>query len=181
MDYRTSITDLLRIADLPVSRGHIGLTICPGKQGESNFGAPWKRDLETDIAVIKAWGADAVISLVEDKELIELGVPQLGEAFREGGMIWHHLPIQDLYAPSPETMNAWRAINPSLHQTLDRSGKILVHCRGRAWTCWYDCSLASRRTWRTRPISNFRNSLGSPKCGRNCSTDDLVGKSRQSG
>jgi hypothetical protein len=49
---RTSTTHPIRIDPLPVGNGHLGLTFCPGKRGDSVYGAPWARDLETDLTAI---------------------------------------------------------------------------------------------------------------------------------
>jgi hypothetical protein len=37
----TSLTDPLRIAEVPAGTGTIGITFCPGGQGDSVFGRPW--------------------------------------------------------------------------------------------------------------------------------------------
>ena len=79
------------IATLPIGRGAIGLTFCPGKQGDSVFGAPWARDVAIDLGVIQTWGAAAVVTIVEGHELITLGVPDLGERIVERGLHWHQL------------------------------------------------------------------------------------------
>ncbi len=70
--FRTSTTDPLRIASVAVGQcgGRVGITICPGKQGESIFGRPWRRDLAQDLKVIAAWGACAFVSLIEEHELV---------------------------------------------------------------------------------------------------------------
>ena len=77
MTPRTSLSYPLTIATLPVRRGAIGVTFCPGKQGDSVFGVPWARDVDLD--VIQTWGAAAVVTLVEKHELISLSVPDLSE------------------------------------------------------------------------------------------------------
>lgn len=130
MSLRTSETDPLRINALKVANGELGLTICPGKQGESVFGAPWARDLHADIAAIRDWGADAVVTLVERPEMACLGVEALPQAVRAAGMDWHHLPIHDLEAPDAAFEAAWRQCGPCLHRLLENGGKVLVHCRG---------------------------------------------------
>ncbi|GIX14659.1 MAG: hypothetical protein KatS3mg118_2618 [Paracoccaceae bacterium] len=98
---RTSKTDPLRVDDLDVGNGRLGLTLCPGKKGDSNFGAAWARDLGADIRAIRAWGADMVLTLLEPQEFDMLGVPDLAERMR-AAFDWHHLPIPDLQAPGAE-------------------------------------------------------------------------------
>ena len=127
---RTSITHPLRIDALPVANGRLGITFCFGKQGDSTFGSAWARDLDLDMDAIKAWGAGAVVTLIEDHEFELLSVPRLGEAVNAHGMKWHRFPIRDMATPKPEAMERWHALSPQLHQILERGGRVVVHCRG---------------------------------------------------
>ena len=127
---RTSITHPLRIDDLALGNGRLGITFCPGKKGESVFGAAWGRDLDLDMDAVKGWGANAVLSLIENHEFEMLGVPELGEAVKARGIDWFHFPIRDLDTPAVDAMGTWAAISAQLHATLERGGRVLVHCRG---------------------------------------------------
>ncbi|KPQ00139.1 MAG: ADP-ribosyl-[dinitrogen reductase] hydrolase DraG [Rhodobacteraceae bacterium HLUCCA12] len=127
---RTSITHPLRIDDLPLGNGRLGITFCPGKKGDSVFGAGWDRDLDLDMDAIKVWGADAVLTLIEDHEFDMLGVPQLGAAVKARGIEWFHFPIRDLDIPTNDAMDTWAALSAQMHRTLERGGRVLVHCRG---------------------------------------------------
>lgn len=127
---RTSITHPLHIAALPLGNGLLGITFCPGKKGESIFGAAWDRDLDCDVDAIRAWGANAVLILIEDHEFEMLSVPRLGEAVTGRGIEWHPFPIKDLDVPTPEAMDRWRTLSPKLHQIMERGGRVVVHCRG---------------------------------------------------
>lgn len=130
MEPRTSLSHPLLIATLPVGPGAVGVTFCPGKRGDSVFGAPWARDLDLDLDVIQAWGATAVVTLVEGHELVSLGVPDLGERIVERGLQWHHLPIPDLNAPGPTFEAAWPAVALQLRRMVNTGGRVLIHCRG---------------------------------------------------
>lgn len=55
---RTSETHPLRVGN-----GLLGLTFCPGKRGDSVYGAPWARDLDTDLSAIRGWGAGLSVSV----------------------------------------------------------------------------------------------------------------------
>ena len=60
---RTSQSHPLFIDSVSIPRGGIlGMTIAPGKKGQSVFGGDWDRDLVADIAAIKAWRATLVIT-----------------------------------------------------------------------------------------------------------------------
>lgn len=127
---RTSISHPLRIDELPIGNGRLGITFCPGKKGDSVFGAAWDRDLDLDLDVIKTWGADAVLSLIEDHEFEMLSVHNLGEAVKARGIEWFHFPIRDLDTPTDESMITWASLAAQLHAAIERGGRVVVHCRG---------------------------------------------------
>lgn len=129
---RTSATDPLRIDTMPVGAGTVGLTFCPGKSGPSAGGHVWRRDLDADLAVVRAWAPAAVVTLVEGHELRGVcNVPDLGERIRAAGLAWHHLPIVDLHAPDARFVETWRAgVGAALGALLRSGGRVLVHCRG---------------------------------------------------
>lgn len=127
---RTSITHPLRIDSLPIANGQIGLTLCPGKQGDSVFGKPWARDLALDLDAVKSWGADMVLTLIEDHEFDTLAVRGLAEGLRARGMEWLHFPIRDVDVPSADSEGHWRGLSRRIHQQLENGGKVMIHCRG---------------------------------------------------
>lgn len=130
---RTSTTDPLRIASLALGhRGsRVGLTLCPGKHARSLLAGPtWARDLSADVQVIKAWGAAAVLTLIEPEELLALQVADLGAVVRSAGMAWRHQPICDGHAPDATFMRHWPALRSDLLALVQQGGSVLVHCRG---------------------------------------------------
>lgn len=90
----------------------------------------WKRDLETDVAAIRAWGAGAVVCLMESFELKLLDVEALSETVESEGMRWFHLPIRDVSVPSVAFENLWTVKGPELRAIVSKGGRVLVHCRG---------------------------------------------------
>ena len=60
MRHITSTSHPLIIATLPIGQGAVGVTFCPGKQGDSVSGALWERDLGLDLDAIERWGATEV-------------------------------------------------------------------------------------------------------------------------
>ena len=58
MPKRTSLSHPLQIDGMACGAGIVGMTLCPGKQGESNFGDPWERDLELDMRADRGLGSD---------------------------------------------------------------------------------------------------------------------------
>ena len=126
---KPSVSDPLHIAavsppDLP---GVIGMTLCPGKKDP---GRGWDRDLDTDLDAIREWGAEIVVTLVEDHEFDLLDVRQLPAGVERRGMNWVHLPIRDVSIPDTKFEVGWRTTGPDLRNCLRRGGSILIHCRG---------------------------------------------------
>lgn len=131
MNPRTSETHPLQIAalDTPVG-GRIGMTFCPGKHDNTAMTGPWDRDLLSDLSVIFTWGARALVTLMEDHELANLGVPDIGEKTESMGMDWYHLPIRDVSIPGPDFESAWVAAGRALRQKMRDGVRIVIHCRG---------------------------------------------------
>lgn len=136
----TSVDSPLRIASVHVSHGgRIGMTICPGKKSSTSIsGHGWDRDLSIDIQAIRDWGADTVITLMEDWELRQYQVDNLGSEIRAAGMTWLHLPIVDGHAPGAEWDAEWVSIHrENLFYDIQAGKSILIHClggRGRTGT-----------------------------------------------
>lgn len=127
---RTSLTHPLRIDEVAAGAGRIGICLCPGKQGESLLGARWARDLDADLAVIRHWQADAVVTLIENHEFDMLGVTALGPQVRASGIVWHHMPIVDVQPPDRRFETRWQRSGPELLACLRDGGRVVVHCRG---------------------------------------------------
>ena len=129
---RTSLSHPLQIAAVLAGPGlgRIGVTFCPGKvQADAVTGA-WRRDLELDVKAIAAWGAAAVVTLVEDHELQSLQVASLGEVVRRHHMEWLHLPIRDVDVPSPAFETVWATAGEGLRARLRAGFDVVVHCKG---------------------------------------------------
>jgi len=132
LETRTSLTDPLRIAELPAGAagGVIGVTLCPGKRGDSLFGREWARDLEADLDAVQHWGARLMLTLIEQDEMTLLGVPHLGERAASRGIDWRHLPIVDTMAPGEAFEQGWPTAGRTAFDTVAQGGRVLVHCRG---------------------------------------------------
>lgn len=128
---RTSINSPLRIDTiaLPGKRGQIGMTTCPGKK-DCGYSIIWDRDLETDIQAISKWGANAVVTLLEDFELDKLGIPALPSLLYNREIEWLHLPIRDVDIPDQLFEEKWFENGERIRSILTNGGKILLHCRG---------------------------------------------------
>jgi len=131
-EHKTSLSHPLRIdaVSVPGTGGQIGMTICPGKQGRSLYGPPWKRDLRLDVQAVQAWRPDLVVTLMEPEELAELRVAELGLELERAGIRWLHFPIPDLEAPGPLFAELWSARGAEVWGILRAGGRVLLHCRG---------------------------------------------------
>ena len=128
---RTSATHPLQIADVSTPQGGIiGITFCPGKQGPSNSGFQWLRNLETDLDAVAAWGAQAVVTLIEAHEFAMLQVSDLGRQVLSRGLAWYHFPIQDVRPPDQQFESLWANNRDAILTLLRSGGRVLVHCRG---------------------------------------------------
>jgi protein-tyrosine phosphatase len=128
---RTSFTHPLEIAELPVGAqgGAIGVTFAPGKKDRAWTGS-WARDLDLDLAAVRAWGATHLVTLVERHELEILSIRALPGLVGKHGLTWHHLPITDVSIPDDRFLGPWPAVSALLIERLQRGERVVVHCRG---------------------------------------------------
>ena len=129
---RTSLSHPIRIAELAVGTqgGAIGITFAPGKFQEVAMTGSWARDIDTDLAAIRAWGADYLITLIEPWELEELRIQSLPVRAVAHGLVWHGLPIVDGAAPDTRLLDQWKTLGPLLSRELLAGQRIVVHCKG---------------------------------------------------
>jgi protein-tyrosine phosphatase len=117
------------VVDVP-DGGQIGMTLCPGKKQPNSVSGHWQRDLATDLKAVADWGATAVVTLMEPKELEWVAVADMGEMVESLGMDWYHLPIRDVQPPGMRFENRWVLYGLLLRRRLRRGEKVLIHCRG---------------------------------------------------
>ena len=131
MPLRTSETDPLRIADIPVGFGT--------RRRDTVSRQAWRKRVWQGLGTRpadrycgdnEAWGATVVVTLIEDQEFAALEVEGLPEAVRDAGMAWHHLPITDVSVPDERFERQWSQVWPMFRARLDAGEKLLVHCRG---------------------------------------------------
>lgn len=129
---RTSITHPLQIAAIPAGpgMGRIGLTFCPGKHQPHAATGAWARDLDLDLDAVAAWGAAAVVTLIEAAELAALNVAAMGEKVADRHMTWHHLPICDVTAPGADFEASWHTAGAAIRGVVRAGFDVLIHCKG---------------------------------------------------
>ena len=121
----------LRIAEVPIPvSGALGITHCPGRNTKDSTGCRWKRDLRDDLRDLTAWGAGAILTLVEDHEFARLGVPEFATEIRGTGLVWYHMPIPDMSTPGTAFDEAWARDGARIFGSLRAGERVLVHCAG---------------------------------------------------
>ena len=129
---RTSLTHPLRIAELTVGQhgGAVGVTFAPGKYQPVSMTGSWARDLDADLAKVKAWGATTLVSLIEPWEFKELHIENLPQHATAHGLTWLGLPIVDGAAPDQRWLHTWESVGVQLTQRLIAGERVVVHCKG---------------------------------------------------
>jgi hypothetical protein len=114
----------LGISGHPRQHGHAGVHVVDDEdiglagvlamESPDVLGLRWCRDLGADLDAVKSWGADLVVSLIEDHEFEKLAIPTLAAEVRAGGMEWIHPPIRDVSVPNAKFDAAWPAASARL-------------------------------------------------------------------
>lgn len=97
--------DWLAAAERDGLRGRLGLTFLPGKRGASLRypGRVYRRDLDVDLATLRAEGVVRLVLLVTDDELVEWGDPSIVERGAAVGVEIVRFPMPDGTAPRDVT------------------------------------------------------------------------------
>ncbi|MBL8670204.1 MAG: dual specificity protein phosphatase family protein [Alphaproteobacteria bacterium] len=119
----------LEISALEVPRaGMLGLTHCPGRNHRAADGRHWQRDLAADLAAVEAWGATALLTLLELPEFARLGIADLPAAVGRTRLSWLHLPIPDMQPPGAAFAAAWEPVRSDVLGRLRRGERLVIHC-----------------------------------------------------
>jgi ADP-ribosylglycohydrolase len=125
---RVDWVDLARVPGMASWPGRLGMTFLPGKRYVGWTGDHW-RDLEADARRLREhWGIDALLLLVEDRELEMTGVPDIVEAMGRHDIEVLRHPVRDLDVPDDPI--AYRATLDRVRQRLRSGQSVVVACRG---------------------------------------------------
>ena len=107
------------IAELAAPKGgRLGICPLPGR-----FGAALD-----DMAVLRAWRPDIVVSMTELAEMERHNMADMGGLLAQHGVAWAHFPVRDFGTPAFGA--AWDGLSARLHDVLDGGGRVLAHCYG---------------------------------------------------
>ena len=109
-----------------LGKAQLGMCMCPGRNKPKKTHI-WRRDLQTDLQVIKDSGCDIVVSLVRSKELLSMGIMELFVRIRQMGMESLHFPVPDKWIP--ESMGEVTTLVTTLVQHVRQGRKITIHCK----------------------------------------------------
>ena len=129
-DVRTSLTDPLFVSFLetavPGLPGRLGMTMCPGRRQRALSGTSWQRDLADDLdRLVTAERIDLLVSLVEDRELEELGADQLQLEAERRGLLVERFPIPDGGVPE---MRPTKKLVARIVAAMREGKSVAVHC-----------------------------------------------------
>ena len=119
---------------IPGVEGMIGVTSCPGWR-EAGPADQLNERLISDLLSIRIWGADTILTLMDDTELRALGVSDLGSYAETFNMKWLQLPIPTAGTPDEDLNTMWREYGSHLCDLLRSNQRVVIHCRdgvGRA-------------------------------------------------
>jgi nicotinamidase-related amidase len=103
-----------------LSPGGLGITVCPGRRDRG-------RDLGADVGRLRAEGADRVLCLLTDAELVWAGVADLGTRLEAAGIDYRRLPVPDQGTPDVEDA---RALADWCRTATARGERVVVTCMG---------------------------------------------------
>jgi Polymorphic toxin system, DSP-PTPase phosphatase len=119
-DIDSSNVKPLTLHALSVSNGILALCPLPGAGG----------DYAGDMDHLHDWLPGLVISMTTEAEHVGAGAACLGQDFQSMGCRWHHLPLPDFSAPTPDMLARWSEVSALALQALKGGGRVLVHCKG---------------------------------------------------
>jgi protein-tyrosine phosphatase len=123
-------------------RGQIAMVGCPGRMAGIVVPTTTAWRLQRDVATLKHWGAQALVTLLENAELALLRLGTLPALLESRKIDWYHLPLRDGCIPDENFEAMWRRAAPQLRELLWRGGRIAVHCiDGRSRTAMVTAKL----------------------------------------
>jgi|GEM_PF-3840070 len=129
MNIRTSVLDPIRIDELPILNGRLGMSFCAGKKDVGYYSRHvWERDLETDALAIANWGATTWLNLMKESDIKAVSLdPMIFKNTIENLAIKYlHFPIVDAGVPTEADEKRWQEeISPFVLNELTKGKKCL--------------------------------------------------------
>jgi len=110
--------------------GRLGMTFAPGMKTPGQRGR-WERDLETDLRVLREeYGADVLVSVIEEHEYSGYGIPELFERDLVGGIEVLRFAIEDMNVPREAEAEEYEGLIRNIVDRMREGKNVIVHCRG---------------------------------------------------
>ena len=110
--------------------GRLGMTFAPGMKTPGRRGR-WDRDLETDLRVLREeYGADVLVSVIEEHEYGGYGIPELFERDRVEGIEVIRFAIEDMNVPREAEVQEYEELIRGIVERMRDGKNVIVHCRG---------------------------------------------------
>lgn len=110
--------DDFAIYEIAVGGGTLALCPLAGRGG----------DYAGDLARVRAWDADIVLTMVEAQELAAKRAARFGADVAPA--VWVHFPVVDYQVPEARQADQWAVIEAQILTNLAQGGRVLVHCMG---------------------------------------------------
>ena len=111
--------------------GKLGLAYLPEKRWPGALTGSLEGAPNMHADALNRWGAGAVLSLTEERELTAFPIAELGRAVRERHMHFYHLPIRSGSVPDERFEEGWIKVGAHLRAMVQQGFSIVVHCEGR--------------------------------------------------
>jgi protein-tyrosine phosphatase len=110
--------------------GRLGMTFAPGMKTRGMRGR-WDRDLRTDLRVLsKEYGADVLVSVIEEHEYHGYKIPELFEQDVVEGIEVLRFPIEDMNVPKEAEAEEYEGLIRKIVSRMREGKNVVVHCRG---------------------------------------------------
>lgn len=110
--------------------GKLGMTFAPGMKTLGMRGR-WERDLTSDLRVLREeYGADVLVSVMEEHEYGGYGIPELFEHDQIEGIEILRFAIEDMNIPKEAEAREYEALIQEIVRRLKDGENVVVHCRG---------------------------------------------------
>ncbi len=110
--------------------GRLGMTFAPGMKTPGRHGR-WDRDLEADLRALREeFGADVLVSVMEEHEYGGYGIPELFERDVVEGIEVLRFAIEDMNVPREAEAEEYEGLIRNVVDRLRDGKNVIIHCRG---------------------------------------------------
>jgi ADP-ribosyl-[dinitrogen reductase] hydrolase len=109
-------------------RGQIAMAGCPGRAAGMLLASNSAWRLQRDVATLKYWGAQALVTLLEKPELALMRLGELPAVAAAHHIAWYHIPLRDGHIPDERFELLWQGIAPRLRRVMWSGGRVAFHC-----------------------------------------------------